>query len=92
MMIDRDPEGPFAEALLADGFEDAFMGYGFQFTHAVAVYDILKCIYILVERDGMDHEEAWEYFDFNVTGAWVGDHTPIFMWRHEDMETPDDVA
>jgi|TARA_R110002110_G_scaffold39230_1_gene126990 hypothetical protein len=66
-------------ALLADGFEDALIGIGTRFTYEVAVYDQDKCIKILVERDGMDVDEAQEFFDFNVTGAYVGEHTPVFV-------------
>ena len=32
-----------------------------------------------MERDGMTHEEAIEWMDFNVTGAWLGETTPIFV-------------
>ena len=28
---------------------------------------------------GMDLDEAKEFFDFNVAGAWVGEGTPIWM-------------
>jgi hypothetical protein len=27
----------------------------------------------------MTEEEAEEYFQFNVEGAWVGDNTPVFI-------------
>jgi hypothetical protein len=37
-----------------------------------------KCIEILVERDGMDHDEAEEFFEYNVIGAWMGEGTPCF--------------
>ena len=67
-------------ALLADGFEEALIGLGTQFNKEVAVYDYEKCIAILM-RSGMDHEEASEYMDFNVTGACVGEHTPVFVRR-----------
>jgi hypothetical protein len=30
-------------------------------------------------RDGMTADEAIEYMDFNVTGAYVGEHTPEFI-------------
>ena len=66
-----------SDALLADGFEDAFIGFGTRFTYDVAVYDYDKCIEIL-ERD-MSYEDATEYFEFNTRGAYVGEHTPIFM-------------
>lgn len=67
--------------LLADGFEDAFVGLSvFQPARPVcAVYDYDKCIDILNKRDKMSIEEAVEYFDFNVSGAWVGEQTPIFI-------------
>ncbi len=28
---------------------------------------------------GMDEEMAREWFDFNVTGSWVGEETPLFV-------------
>jgi hypothetical protein len=43
------------------------------------IYDEDKCIQILMERDGMTDEEAIEFFEFNVVGAYVGDHTPIYV-------------
>tara|TARA_R110002020_G_scaffold366826_2_gene578837 strand:- start:298 stop:546 length:249 start_codon:yes stop_codon:yes gene_type:complete len=70
---------PIDGALLADGFEDALVGFGYQFNYPVAVYNRDKCIDILMNRDGMDDEEAIEFFDFNVAGAWVGESTPIFL-------------
>tara|TARA_R100001510_G_C7582198_1_gene154778 strand:+ start:286 stop:429 length:144 start_codon:yes stop_codon:yes gene_type:complete len=30
-------------------------------------------------KDGMDFEEAVEYFDFNVESAYVGPNTPVFL-------------
>jgi hypothetical protein len=63
--------------LLADGFEEAFVGVGRQFGKPIAVYDRAKCIEILT-RD-MSEEEAEEYFQFNTEGAYVGEQTPIFL-------------
>ena len=37
-------------------------------------------------KDGMTDEEAMEYFEFNVVGAWMGEGTPIFLYRGEDAE------
>jgi hypothetical protein len=74
---------PDEETLHADGFEDAFIGYGIQFNRAIAVYDSEKCIQILIDRDGMSREEAIEYMDMNVTGAYVGEYTPIFLVKCE---------
>ena len=55
------------------------MGYGTRFTHGVAVYSKRKCLDVLVERDEMSRDEALEFFDFNVSGAYVGENTPVFL-------------
>jgi hypothetical protein len=66
--------------ILADGFEEAIIGVGSQYTNApCAIYDREKCIEILT-RD-MSHEEAIEYFEFNVQQAYVGEATPMFIDR-----------
>lgn len=65
----------------ADGFEEAFMTIirPWQTQRIpVAVYSRDKCIEILVQG-GCDLEEAEEYFEFNVAGAYVGLQTPIFL-------------
>ena len=67
------------ETLFADGFEEAFVGIAHHFTRELAVYDYAKCIEILMTRDGMEEDEAEEFMSFNVTGAWMGDHTPVFL-------------
>lgn len=71
------------DILLADGFEDAFLGVTFLTVvgETVAVYSHTACIGILMERDGMTEEEAEEFFEFNVAGAFVGDQTPLFLER-----------
>jgi hypothetical protein len=63
--------------LLADGFDDAFLGIGRQFGKPFAVYDKQKCLEIL--QQDMSEEEANEYFSFNVDGSYVGEKTPIFL-------------
>jgi len=67
------------EILLADGYEDALIGYVEGFGKGpVAVYDREKCIKILMDRDRMSAEEAVEFFEFNTLGAFAGDRTPAF--------------
>lgn len=70
---------PIDGALLADGFEDALVGFGYQFNYPIAVYNRDKCIEILMDRDGMSDIDAIEFFDFNVAGAWAGKSTPVFL-------------
>ena len=69
------------EAVLADGFDEAFIGMVERcgLPAPVVLYDRGKCIQILIDRDGMTYEDAEEFFDFNVTGAWVGEYTPMFL-------------
>jgi hypothetical protein len=72
------------EALLADGLEDARLGYTVNFHHAhVAVYDYGKCVQILVNRDGMTEEEAEECLEFNTLSAYVGENGPLYVVMEE---------
>tara|TARA_R100000742_G_C4268662_1_gene87058 strand:- start:1061 stop:1306 length:246 start_codon:yes stop_codon:yes gene_type:complete len=65
------------ESLLADGFDDAIIGIVDSFSdNPVVLYDKDKCIDILCKD--MSREEAIEYFNFNVMGAYMGDNTPKF--------------
>lgn len=72
-MIEQYPDQEF---LLADGFDAAILGVDVKTKRVIYSRD--KCIEILQE-DGMDREEAEEYFDFNVSDAYVGEQTPIFL-------------
>ena len=68
--------------LCADGFDDAIIGIGNQFANEnVLIYSADKIIEIMMERDGMTGEEALEYFEYNIKGAWMGEKTPSFIWE-----------
>jgi hypothetical protein len=73
-LIEKFPESEF---LIADGFDDAILGI--EWSSERVVYSVAKCLDILIERDGMSYSEAIEYFDFNVSSAYVGEKTPIFI-------------
>ena len=78
--VDNLSEYENEEALYADGFEEAYVGIIMRAgSPAVAGYDRGKCISILMNRDGMSHEEAEEFFSFNTLGAYVGENTPCFI-------------
>lgn len=64
------------ELLKADGFDDAVIGI--EVKTGRLVYDTNKMIQILIE-DNMTEEDAIEYIDYNVIGAYVGELTPIFI-------------
>ena len=52
------------------------------------IYSGEKIIAILIARDGMTTDEALEYIEFNIEGAYVGEQTPIVMWSQfmDDLE------
>jgi hypothetical protein len=59
-------------------FDEAIIGVAERIgMEAVVAYDIDKIIEIL-SRD-MTDEEAIEYFDFNIIGAYMGERTPIYV-------------
>jgi len=64
----------------ANGLEDAIIGVGSRMNMPdVLIYSYNKCVKIFMEKEGWTHEEAVEWMDFNVVGAWVGETTPIFV-------------
>lgn len=66
---------PFDEFLVADGFNEAIIGYSGD----KLVYSVSECIRILME-EGLTDEEAWEHFEYNVAGGYVGEKTPIWCY------------
>lgn len=72
-ILDQYPDERF---LKADGFDDAVIG--FEVNTGKLVYSIDKCVKILMENDLTD-EEAFDYFYYNILGAYVGELTPIFI-------------
>jgi hypothetical protein len=70
------------EALLCDGFDEAIIGMAERINLGpVVAYDVDKMLEIMVKRDGMSYEEAMEYFDYNILGAWMGENTPVFITK-----------
>ena len=50
-------------------------------------YDENKVIKCLTDG-GMTEEEAYEFFDYNIIGAYMGEKTPAFLWP---LEVEDDA-
>jgi hypothetical protein len=65
-------------AMLVDGHDNALIGWS---TDGKAIYRVSDIVETLMERDEMSYEEAMEYFDFNILGAYVGEYTPIYMYE-----------
>ena len=80
-MIDRIMEWfPEQEIVLADGFDKAIIGVSNNDMRVI--YSKSLCIDILMSQ-GMDEDEALEYFEYNVSGAYAGERTPI--WCLDDI-------
>ena len=76
-----------------DGLEKAIIGRSCIWDSSgrqedCLVYSGEKIVAILMARDGMDADEAFEFIEFNIQGAYVGPQTPIIMWSQfvEDLE------
>ena len=69
----------YPEALKMDGFDDCIIGvcHRFGFDPLIA-YDRDKVVDKLVSQ-GMTQEQAVEFYEFNHLGAYMGDHTPVFI-------------
>jgi hypothetical protein len=72
------------EIMLMDGFEEAFIGLSKRCGQpTLATYSFSKMVQVLIDRDGLDEMDAVEYIDYNCTGAWMGELTPIVV---EDLD------
>lgn len=64
------------DALLIEQFEEALMGVVSMFGKGpLALYDKNKIISILMKD--MSEEEAFEYFEYNIIGAYM-ENAPVF--------------
>jgi hypothetical protein len=72
IIMDNYPEETF---LKVDGFDEAIIGL--EENSFKLIYSVKKCLSILEKQD-MEYEDAVEHFYFNISGAYMGDKTPIF--------------
>ena len=68
------------EFLIADGFDNAVIGV--ELPSMRLIYSVTLCLEILMVDEEMSLEDATEHFEFNVSGAYVGEQTPI--WCHDN--------
>lgn len=69
-------------------FDVAILGLTQQFSAPRCVcYDRARVIDVLIEM-GCDHDDAEDFFAFNIIGAYVGDTTPVFLERIESCPEP----
>jgi hypothetical protein len=72
----------------ADDLDEAIIGRTtlWNVDGDVLVYSVDTIISILMNRDGLSYEEAFEFFEFNIQGSYVGDHTPLYVHTIDDEE------
>ena len=60
-------------------FDEAIMGVIHDFDRTAVCYNEAKVIEILMREDGMEYDDAIEYYQFNILGSWLGEHTPMYL-------------
>jgi hypothetical protein len=64
--------------LSEEEFDEAIIGVAERIgNEPVVAYDTTKIVEILSRS--MTVDEAYEYFEFNILGAYVGEKTPVFI-------------
>lgn len=62
-----------------DGYDDCIVGVSDEFGGLLRlVYDRRKILAKLIDG-GMDEDEAFEWFDFNIIGGYYGPNGPVFI-------------
>ena len=67
------------DLMIIDGYPEACLGYVDNAGTSALVYSRSSIRKYLMERDGMSEGEADEFIDFNISGAYVGKHTPLIL-------------
>lgn len=71
------------EALKIDRFDSCIIDIVHTFHGAVFLYSAGAIIGQMM-WEGMTEEEAQEYFDYNIIGAYMGEFTPVFIFDNEE--------
>jgi hypothetical protein len=60
-------------------FDEAIVGVVNRINTVAVCYSEAKIIEILMKEDGMDYDKAIEYYQYNILGSWVGEHSPVYL-------------
>jgi hypothetical protein len=88
-LINKYPEEEF---LYPTGFEKAVVGAqvdenGIEPTRVIL--SIRETLSTLMLEHDMPYTEALEYFEYNIIGAYVGVHTPL--WQDDEFEMDNSI-
>jgi len=68
------------DAIFWNDLDDAIIGTAERCSFGpVVAYSVDRIILVLVQQ-GMTRDEAWEWFDYNINGAYVGEFTPVHIF------------
>ena len=76
----------FPEMITYDHLNDAIIGVGTINQQPRVVYDEPLVIEMLQDQLGLEYLEAVEYFEFNISGMYVGENTPLFFTPVEELD------
>lgn len=82
-ILEQIEEQELGKVVLLDGLDSAILGLvaipnNVTASATVIAYSV-KLILASLCADGMDEEDALEYFNFNIGGAYLGEGTPVFL-------------
>jgi hypothetical protein len=78
-VIIADAKEKFPEMVFFDGLDDAFIGVArIPGEDYVACYSFMKIKEMMI-KDGASHQDADEYIEYNLLGAYVGPGTPLVI-------------
>lgn len=84
-LAERDPDMVFLGERDDPCFDDALIGSVEVPCHGqVACYDYAKCVVCLMQANEWDRDDALEWMEFNVVGAYIGSKGPVFFHPLED--------
>jgi len=76
-IMERDLFEKDEYVILADGFEDAFVGVTASKPRKV-VYDYWKCLDSIIQSDGAEFDEALDWLE-NFISEELGEHSPLYI-------------
>ena len=76
-LMDREMFGKDEYVILADGFEDAFLGVT-AVKPSRAVYSYWKCLDIIMKQDDSDFDEALDWLNEFIEEE-LGEHAPLYI-------------
>jgi hypothetical protein len=91
--VEEKPDMESADAaIFFPDYEDCILGCANVHDQSgIKPHRIVYCGHKIIQKlmaDKMSLDEAFEYLDFNIAGAYLGPNTPIIVWAYVD---PDEV-